>query len=226
MAKRLSEQDKKKLVECFTAGITIDELSQQFRFTKLTIIRNLKKDIGEEKYKKLISQSKTTEIRINSPVNKFLNEINNKNFSKKNTQKDPSENEKLPILENDFSLITPFTEIAPLDFDIDNSPQKDLSSVPIEEAVFPRIVYIIVDKKTELEIKFLRDYPEWEFLSKDELDRRTIEIYYDLKFAKRCCNKEQKVVKVPNTNVFKIAATKLKSKGISRIVASDTLIAL
>ena len=107
----------------------------------------MKKDIGEEKYKKLISQSKTTEIRINSPVNKFLNEINNKNFSKKNTQKDPSENEKLPILENDFSLITPFTEIAPLDFDIDNSPQKDLSSVPIEEAVFPGLFILLLIKK-------------------------------------------------------------------------------
>ena len=90
--------------------------------------------------------------------------------------------------------------------------------------MFPRIVYIIVDKKTELEIKFER-LSRMGVPFKDELDRRTIEIYYDLKFAKDVVTKN-KSIKVPNTNVFKIAATKLKSKGISRIVASDILIAL
>ena len=85
---------------------------------------------------------------------------------------------------------------------------------------------MIVDKKIELEIKLLKDFPAWGFLPKDDLNRKTIEIYLDLKLAKRCCNKEQKVIKVPNTNVFKIAAPFLISKGISRIVSDDKLIAL
>ena len=58
------------------------------------------------------------------------------------------------------------------------------------------------------------------------LNRKTIEIYFDLKNAKRYCNKDQKVIKVPNTNVFKIVAPILLSKGISRIVSPDKLIAL
>ena len=69
---------------------------------------------------------------------------------------------------------------------------------------------MIVDKKIELEIKYLKDYPSWEFLSDDELNRKTIQIYFDKKNAKRACNKEQKVIKVPNTNVFKIVAPLLK----------------
>ena len=72
----------------------------------------------------------------------------------------------------------------------------------------------------------LKDFPEWRFLPINDLNRKTIEIYLDLKIAKRLCNKEQKVIKVPNTNVFKISAPILLSKGISRIVSADKLIAL
>ena len=119
-----------------------------------------------------------------------------------------------------------FFEIAPLNCEIDNVPQKDLSSVPISEVVFPKTVYMIVDKKIELETKYLQEYPEWQFLSQEELNRKTIQIYFDLKVAKRCCQKEQKVIKVPNTEVFRIATPSLLQKGISRIVTEDKLIAL
>ena len=85
---------------------------------------------------------------------------------------------------------------------------------------------MIVDKKIELEIKYLRDYPDWQFLSQEELDRKTIEIFFDLKIAKRFCNKDQKVIKVPNPNVFSIVAPLLLKKGISRIVTTDKLISL
>ena len=85
---------------------------------------------------------------------------------------------------------------------------------------------MVVDKKIELEIKYLKDFPNWQFLSNEELNRKTIEIFNDLKVAKRFCNKEQKVIKVSNTDVFRLVAPILLSKGISRIVNSDKLIAL
>ena len=85
---------------------------------------------------------------------------------------------------------------------------------------------MVVDKKIELITRYLKEYPEWQFLSQDELNRKTIEIYYDLKLAKKSCNKEQKVIKVPNSRVFNIAAPQLLNKGISRIVTLDKLIAL
>ena len=55
---------------------------------------------------------------------------------------------------------------------------------------------------------------------------KTIEIFFDLNLAKRSCNKEQKVLKVPNTDVFRIASPVLIAKGISRIVCAENLIAL
>ena len=43
---------------------------------------------------------------------------------------------------------------------------------------------------------------------------------------KEIITKDQKVIKVPNTNVFKIVAPLLNSRGISRIVSDDKLIAI
>ena len=65
---------------------------------------------------------------------------------------------------------------------------------------------MIVNKNIELEIKLLKDYPNWEFLPNEDLQRKTIEIHLDMKPAKGVCGKEQKVIKVPNTDVFSIVS--------------------
>ena len=85
---------------------------------------------------------------------------------------------------------------------------------------------MVVNKNIELEIKLLKEYPDWDFLPNSDLNRKTIEIFNDIKVAKRSCNKEQKVLKVPNTDVFRIASPVLIAKGISRIVCAENLIAL
>ena len=213
MAKRLSEKEKTILVKCFTEGKTINELAEEFDCTKLTITRNLKRNLGNEKYKELINQSKTIKKSIDIEEKKVSFENNHKSI-------------KNDYLEGEFQPITPFFEITPLECEIENSPQKDLSSLPISDISFPKVVFMIVDKKIELKTKYLKDYPNWQFLSNDELERKTIEIFEDLKNAKRSCNKEQRVIKVPNTEVFKIVSPFLLSRGISRIVSDDKLIAL
>ena len=216
MAKRLTEKEKEKMVAGFTNGRTIDELSKEFKRTKLTISRNIKSTLGEKKYKELIEKCKSS-IQNDSEAQKIITDLDKTDLNLKSIE-DNFESENFPISQ--------FFEITPLNYEIDNSPQKDLSSIDITEIDFPKIVYMIVDKKIELETKYLKDYPDWQFLSQDELNRKTIEIYVDLKNAKRRCNKEQKVIKVPNTAVFKIVAPLLLARGISRIVSSDKLIAL
>jgi len=119
-----------------------------------------------------------------------------------------------------------FFEVVPLTEGVELNSQKDLSSIPIMDFEFPTTVFMIVDKLIELETKFLKDYPDWEFLPKDDLNRKTIQVYFDLKNAKRDCSKEQKVIKVPNTDVFKIVSPILISKGITRIITEDHLISL
>ncbi len=213
MAKRLSEKEKTVLIKSFTEGKSINELAEEFDCTKLTITRNLKRNLGNEKYKELINQSKTIKKSIDIEEKKDSFENNYKSI-------------KNDYLEEEFQPLTPFFELTPLECEIENDIQKDFSSVPISNIKFPNIAYMIVNKKIELETKYLKEYPKWQFLSNEELNRKTIEIYIDLKVAKRSCNKEQKVIKVTNTDVFRIVAPILISRGISRIVSPDNLIAL
>ena len=216
MAKRLSEKEKGEIIISFTAGKTIDELSKVYKCSKLTISRNLKKNLGETRYKKLYENHKLS-LKKNLLSNENIFNGDSKVSNLKNVER---------TFESETYPVTPFVEITPLNYVIDSSPQKDLSSVPISEVDFPKVVYMVVEKNIELQTKYLKDFPDWQFLSNNELNRKTIEIYTDLKNAKRFCNKDQKVIKVPNTNVFKIVAPILLSKGISRIVSDDKLIAL
>ena len=207
MAKRLTEIQKKEIIQLFVSGINVDKLSEKFNCTKLTITRILKKNLGDEIYKEL-SKKRKSKIKLADKINQQFNNL--------------LENKKIeePYKESQF------IEIVPLDLDIENSTQKDFTSVDISNFTFPKSVYMVVDKKVELQIKYLKDYPKWQFLSENELKRKTIEIYFDLKLAKSFCNNDQKVIKVPNTNVFKKVAPILISRGITRIVSSDQIIAL
>jgi len=223
MAKRLTEKQKEEISKLFSSGIKIDDLSIQFNCTKLTITRNIKKKIGEKKYNNLVKKSSNKLINNKNHKIDYKIEKQEQNKIKKNKK---NQDKRKDSFGEDLVSMSEFIEIAPLTFDIDNATRKELTSVPILEVKLPKIVFMIVDKKVELEIKYLRDYPKWNFLSEDELKRKTIEIFLDLKVAKSFCQKEQKVIKVPNTNIFKIVAPILCSRGITRIVSNDKLIAL
>ena len=228
MTKRLSEIQKKELVQKFKSGKSIDVLSKEFDCTKSTVSRNLKKNLGDIKYKELIQKNKSYKEKTTGDKkynNNVLDQKNDDEVFQKDIIEDLKTSEK-NRKELEFVPLESFIEIAPIDYEMDNSSRPELSSVPISEIEFPRVVYMIVDKKIELETKPLKDYAEWQFLSIDELNRKTIQIFEDFKNAKRFCNKEQKVIKVPNTDVFKIVAPILVSRGISRIVSGDKLIAL
>ena len=226
MAKRITVKQKEEITKLFISGISLDLIAEQFNFTKLTISRNLKNNLGEIAYKELLAVSKSND-KLNKNKKHKINDLN-KNDTKDKMKASNYDLNKMPDedVEEEFLKTSEFFEIAPLNYDIENASQKDFSSIPISDIDFPNTVFMIVDKKIELEIKYLKDYPQWNFLSQEELDRKTIEIYYDLKVAKGFCGKEQKVIKVPNTSVFKIVAPMLRSRGISRIVSTDQLIAL
>ena len=227
LTKRLTEKQKEEIVKDFKSGKEIDALSQKYDCTNSTIIRNLKKNLGNSKYKELFSKSKLLKKKSKSNKNQKIDLLET-NSDNEDFENDLNENKFLnsKITSSNFAPIDSFLEIAPIDYEIDNSSRKELSSVPLSEVDFPKVVYMVVDKKIELEIKLLKDFPEWQFLPQEDLSRKTIEIFFDLNLAKRSCNKEQKVLKVPNTDVFRIASPVLIAKGISRIVCAENLIAL
>ncbi len=213
MSKRITNLQKEDLKIRFLNGEDIESLAEEFKYSKLTISRNLIKILGKEDFETYKKNNKKNKLLQN---NKNQNDENQKNFNKSKYFKDNEVN---------LSQET-FFEVVPLNEDFTEHNRKDFSSVSIEEITFPNIVYMIVDKKIELKVKSLKEYPQWLFLSKEELERKTIQIFNDLKTAKRECGKENKVIKIPNTNVFKTVAGILSSRGISRIINEDKLISL
>ncbi len=228
MAKRLTEIQKKIIINDFVNGVTVDQLAMNFSCTKVTIVRTLKKNLSLSKYDSILKRKETSQINLSERIVTSDELVANKeeNDDLRNEERNLVENRSEEVDNYESYSETTFMEIAPLDYEINNETQKDLSSVSISEIDFPKIVYMIVDSKIELEIKSLGDYPNWQFLSQDELKRKTIEIYFDLKIAKKFCRREQKVIKVPNTDVFRVVSPILISRGISRIVCPDKLIAL
>ena len=224
MPKRLNDIQRKEITKRFLNGETPDFLAEKFGYTKLTILKHIKESLGTELFNNLNKSTKPTDNNKLSKdrikIKKVEEEIKQDNSNLKEEPIDQNFNE------NNFLENSSFMELAPLDLDIDNTKRKDLSSIPISQIDFPEMVYLIVDKKIELEIKLLRDYPEWHFLPEEDMEIKTIEIYFDLKVAKRDCKKDQKVIKVPNTNVFKIASKIMVSRGITRIICGRQLISL
>ena len=118
-----------------------------------------------------------------------------------------------------------FEEIVPLasSFDVE---KKDLDFEILNQDILPESVYMLVDKKVELDVKSLSEFPEWSFLPENELKRNAILLFLNQRAAKRSCSKTQRVIKIPNTNVFQVSKSFLVSKGITRLILEDSIIAL
>ena len=159
MARRLTKEQIEEIIKCFENGTNINTLSQKFNCTKLTVIRNLKKNLGELKYIDLLNKNKSLKGKFKT------NKIQSSNLLKTNIDnadliKDSNDPKVLNenITASNFDPYDSFLEIAPLDYEIDNSTRKELTSVQISEVDFPKVVYMIVDKKIELEIKLLKNF--------------------------------------------------------------------
>tara|TARA_Y100001968_G_scaffold150127_1_gene137345 strand:- start:1473 stop:2288 length:816 start_codon:yes stop_codon:yes gene_type:complete len=120
-----------------------------------------------------------------------------------------------------------FEEIAPLisNFEFDQDKQKSNFEILNYESL-PESVYMIVDKKVELDLQPISDLPEWSFLPENELRRNAILLFSNQRSAKRSCEKNQRVIKIPNTAIFKLSKSYLVSKGITRLILEDSIIAL
>ena len=120
-----------------------------------------------------------------------------------------------------------FEEIAPLVSGFDFDLQKQKSDFEILDYEFlPESVYMIVDKKVDLELQLISDLPEWSFLPENELQRKAILLFSNQRSAKRICSRSQRVIKIPNTSVFKLSQSYLISKGITRLILEDSIIGL
>ena len=172
------------------------------------------------------------------------------NSTKDNLEIKYSDNDKdkICILESEKTLFTPstksddlnldsnteiknyenhFEEIVPLISSIGfETQQQKVECQDLENVNLPETLYMLVDKKVELEPQNISDLPEWSFLPDAELERLAILLFPNQRAAKRSCSRNQKVIKIPNTDVLKISKSYLLLKGITRLIIDDSLISL
>ena len=207
LPKKVSELQKKEILDSFVSGIDLKELSEKYKFSHATIVKQLKIKLGLNKFNELKNRNNKLKKEKNMIAEDNLSTDNNLDQS---IEIDPFEDK--------------FVEVIPITDGIELNNQKDLASEPLKKVKFPDVVYMLVDKNIELLPKSLKDYPEWSFLPQDDLSRMSLEIYDDHNFAKKLCSKNQKLIKVPNPNVFLMASNSLKSKGITRIIFNNRLL--
>ena len=208
MPKKVSENQKKEILNSFVNGINLKLLSEKYQLSQATIVRQLKNNLGEDKFKVLRDNNKSKKEKNKILIEDLVSENNLEKSIKNNN------------FEQEFVEVVPITD----GIELDN--QKDLASEPLSEANLPNVVYMLVDKNIELLPKMLKEYPEWGFLPQEDLNRMSLEIFDDHNYAKKLCTKNQKLIKVPNPNVFLIASSSLKAKGITRIIFNNSLLAI
>ena len=233
--RRLNKNQKDEILEGYRAGETTFDLSSRFQCSVSTIDRTVKTLISETEYKTLkqkrkeINKKKITsqsdEVKNKSSEdeeeeNFVINEVN-KSLQTSTDAEDSDLNQAQQDFENVFEEIVPLIS----SFGFEKEEQKaDVQILKMDS--LPECVYMLVDKKVELEAKFISDLPEWSFLPENELKRNAIILYSNQRSAKRNCSRNQRVIKIPNSNVFDMTKSYLLSKGITRLILEDTLISL
>ena len=210
MPRKVSEIEKKAILESFISGKDIKEIANFYKYSPTTISRQLKKFLNNDEFE---------DIKIKN------NKINKKSFIKSQETISRDNKNLVNNIEKEIYDEQVFEVIPIIDgLDLDN--QRELASEPINDAQLPEVVYLIVDKKIELVPKLLKEYPEWSYMPEEDLKRTTLEIFADPKHAKKFCSKNEKTIKIPNSKVFIMASKSLRSKGISRIIFEDLLLSL
>ena len=196
------------------------------------ILKNKKEDL--EKQDSLISfKEKDSNLKANylSLVSEFDENDSLDLFDVDNLGEDSQfedrTNKNNDVDENNQNFDNNFEEIAPLisSFDFDLKKQNlDFEILNYES--LPESVYMIVDKKVELELQPISGLPEWDFLPETELQRNAILLFANQRSAKRICSRNQRVIKIPNTSIFKLSKSYLLEKGITRLILDDSIIGL
>ena len=119
-----------------------------------------------------------------------------------------------------------FHEIAVLPVDLPEVTTQQVVCRPFASELVPDSVYMLVDKTVELDPRPLSEFPELGFIDPSEQERQALCLYASPRAAKRQCGRSQRVIKVPDTQVFEQTSSYLLARGITHLVVVGSLFAL
>ncbi len=273
---RLTDRQKKDLVEGFRAGIPTSDLAEQYGCSSNTVSRTVKALLSKNEYSELKAarfrgishdldlKSKSSEETNSTVLKERDEEIAFKSdnddslmeFSKLEPRSiedidlddEPSSllalndaddfNEKLvkenldeeiPSFDVDVQINNDiFHEVIPLStgYELNNQIPDEIQCEKLSSGLLPRCVYMLVDKSVELDARPLKEFDELGLIPDCDKDLQALSLFVNQRSAKRRCSRSQRVIKIPDSNVFEISSRFLLARGITRLVLDDTLIAL
>ena len=119
-----------------------------------------------------------------------------------------------------------FHEIAVLPVDLPQVTTRQVICRPFASELLPESVYMLVDKTVELDPRPLSEFPELGLSDPSEQQRQALCLYASPRAAKRQCGRSQRVIKVPDTQVFEQTSSYLLARGITHLVVEGSLFAL
>ena len=119
-----------------------------------------------------------------------------------------------------------FHEIAVLPVDLPQVTTQQVICRPFASELLPDSVYMLVDKTVELDPRPLSEFPELGLSDPSEQQRQALCLYASPRAAKRQCGRSQRVIKVPDTQVFEQTSSYLLARGITHLVVEGSLFAL
>ena len=119
-----------------------------------------------------------------------------------------------------------FHEIAVLPVDLPQVTTQEVICRPFASELLPDSVYMLVDKTVELDPRPLSEFPELGLSDPLEQQRQALCLYASPRAAKRQCGRSQRVIKVPDTQVFEQTSSYLLARGITHLVVEGSLFSL
>ena len=106
MSRKVTEDQKKSILEEFTNGLDVKDISKTFNFTIATINRQLRNMLGEETFLKI----KKSNFKKNSykNIDEKINNITSFSNSSENNKKETDNLGEFPFKESDY-----YVEISP-----------------------------------------------------------------------------------------------------------------
>ena len=245
-ASRLSDSQKQELVQRYRQGATSSELASAFGCSANTVSRTVKAALDPAEYEQLKQRGRSGQAQVAqtsepAPAAAAAEEsfqppetlavaatevdaslaIDDADDFGDDTGSDDADDDELS--NDDFGDDDTFTPIAVLPLVLNQEP---VQVKPLEPAVLPDSLYMLVDKTVELQPKPLREFTELGQIPTEEEERQALQLFANPRQAKRHCGRTQRVIKMPDPDVFVRQASYLHIKGISRLVVEGTLYAL
>ena len=237
---RLNDIHKQEIVERYRTGDTSAEIAAAYGCSTNTVSRTVRSLLSPAEYAELKAQRSAKSSGLGSRVS----EIETAEVSRpKNPQTSltdsgieaPSSREEgedfgSADLNDNETFNTDdenvFHEIAVLPVDLPQVTTQQVICRPFASELLPDSVYMLVDKTVELDPRPLSEFPELGLSDPSEQQQQALCLYASPRAAKRQCGRSQRVIKVPDTQVFEQTTSYLLARGITHLVVEGSLFAL